>query len=166
MSPSTSPRRSVLRPLPLLGLALAALALAALAPRRRGRDWTTARLDSAPEELVVPDDFDPVFFEGQGFPVHSRWVKEGAHAYGELEVFVLPHAVDGLDCKNIQESAGLGVTGHGVPIVGWIERADRLYFLYRETFGRADEERCDTGPSWRIYPIYGFNAVFSFEPAT
>lgn len=56
-----------------------------------------------------------------------------------------------------------GLTGHGVAIVGWIEYHERLYFLYRETFGRADEERADAGPAWRIYPVWCFNEVFAFE---
>lgn len=58
-----------------------------------------------------------------------------------------------------------GPSGHGVVIVGWIEKADRLYFLYRETFGACDEEREDCGPAYRIYPIYGFNEAFAFQPA-
>lgn len=57
----------------------------------------------------------------------------------------------------------LGPSGHGVLIVGWVEQDDRLYFLYRETFGGCDEERVDCGPSYRIYPIYGFNEIFAFE---
>ena len=56
-----------------------------------------------------------------------------------------------------------GLSGHGIVIVGWIERDERLYFLYRETFGRADEERADAGPAWRIYPVWCFNEVYAFE---
>jgi len=58
-----------------------------------------------------------------------------------------------------------GPSGHGVVIVGWIEKADRLYFLYRETFGACDEEREECGPAYRIYPIYGFNEAYAFQPA-
>lgn len=331
------------------------------------RPWiTTAPLDSAPAAFVVPDYFDEVFFQGQGFPVHSTHVREGRYSIGDAELFVLPYAVDGLDYKNIQETpeqvarvnaelgpdppwrtdesrrmghykclsvsasliadwftlagggelgeyvsvldgrryrgmdpkaldslyyerartepdvfvltdedhldpisgvrvpygavgfarilgeesarpgprsvrdvqldreyaydftsvgplrplriegggldvraaasrypreaservraalaehgpllAGIrvrfaalhgvfdarrigdvplvGVTGHGVVIVGWIERKDRLYFLYRETFGRSDVETAASGPSWRIYPVYGFNEIHAFR---
>ncbi len=56
-----------------------------------------------------------------------------------------------------------GPSGHGVVIVGWIEKDNRLYFLYRETFGACDEERPDCGPAYRIYPIYGFNEAYAFE---
>jgi hypothetical protein len=58
----------------------------------------------------------------------------------------------------------VGSSGHGVVIVGWIEKDDRLYFVYRETFGDCDEERVDCGPAYRIYPVYGFNEVFAFRP--
>lgn len=57
----------------------------------------------------------------------------------------------------------VGPSGHGVVIVGWIERDRKLYFLYRETFGNCDEERVDCGPAYRVYPVYGFNEVYAFR---
>lgn len=56
-----------------------------------------------------------------------------------------------------------GVSGHGVVIVGWVEKEGRIYFLYRETFGGCDEERVDCGPAYRIYPVYGFNEIWTFR---
>ncbi len=58
----------------------------------------------------------------------------------------------------------VGSSGHGVVIVGWIEKDGRLYFLYRETFGGCDEERVDCGPAYRMYPVYGFNEIYAFRP--
>ncbi len=60
----------------------------------------------------------------------------------------------------------VGASGHGVVIVGWIEKNDRLYFLYRETFGACDDELIDCGPAYRIYPVYGFNEIFAFTNAS
>lgn len=59
----------------------------------------------------------------------------------------------------------VGPSGHGVVIMGWIEKHERLYFLYRETFGDCDEEQVDCGPSYRLYPVYGFNEAFGFVHA-
>lgn len=59
----------------------------------------------------------------------------------------------------------LGPSGHGVVIVGWIEKGDRLFLLYRETFGDCDEEQVDCGPAYRIFPVYGFNEIFAFRRA-
>ncbi|MFN7967607.1 MAG: hypothetical protein U0V87_18180 [Acidobacteriota bacterium] len=59
----------------------------------------------------------------------------------------------------------VGPSGHGVLIVGWIEKNDRLYFLYRETFGDCDEETVECGPAYRVYPVYGFNEAFGFSHA-
>lgn len=57
----------------------------------------------------------------------------------------------------------VGPSGHGVVIVGWIEKQGRLYFLYRETFGDCDDEQVDCGPAYRIYPVYGFNEAYAFR---
>jgi len=54
------------------------------------------------------------------------------------------------------------VSGHGVVIVGYAEQGGRTYFIYRETFGEADEESEDAGPSYRVYPVHGFNEAYAF----
>jgi len=56
-----------------------------------------------------------------------------------------------------------GLTGHGVMIVGYVEQDGKTYFLYRETFGKCNEELPECGPAYRILPIYGFNELIAFE---
>ena len=54
------------------------------------------------------------------------------------------------------------VSGHGVVIVGYAVQDGRTYFVYRETFGEADEESEEAGPSYRAYPVHGFNEAYAF----
>jgi hypothetical protein len=54
------------------------------------------------------------------------------------------------------------VSGHGVVIVGYVEQDGRTYFIYRETFGEADDESEEAGPSYRAYPVHGFNEAYAF----
>ncbi len=56
------------------------------------------------------------------------------------------------------------MTGHAVAIVGWIEQGEDLYFVYRETFGEYDTTSSYGGPAYRVYPIFGFSEVYSFQP--
>ncbi len=55
------------------------------------------------------------------------------------------------------------LTGHAVVIVGWIEQAGDLYFVYRETFGKHDETTSLGGPAYRVYPVFGFSEVYGFR---
>lgn len=351
-----------------IATALLVIAAVAVLYRLFPADRSTAPLDRAPEQLIVPEYFDPVFFLGQGFPVHRQHVLEGERLVGDTRVYVLPHVATALDYKNVQETSSqvekvnalyspsppwryrperrlghykcmstsastlldwqllqreqllpsyesildekhyrgvdprsldslyyeaaqrdpdrfaltdsdhldpvsstpvpfslagfaalierlsadrqsvlvqdaqlplrhpldlsalqplraiqvlepeldwrvifrfypkqrsqalrealqqygpllagvkirfsalhgvfrdtrlgdlpiLGASGHGVLIVGVIERADRLYFLYRETFGPCDEEQADCGPAYRIYPVYSFHEAYAFASA-
>ncbi len=54
-------------------------------------------------------------------------------------------------------------SGHGVSIVGYIQKDDNTYFVYRETFGLANKETAESGVSYRMFPIYGFNEVYAFS---
>ena len=56
------------------------------------------------------------------------------------------------------------MTGHAVAIVGWIEQGEDLYFVYRETFGEYDTTSSYGGPAYRVYPVFGFSEVYSFQP--
>lgn len=53
-------------------------------------------------------------------------------------------------------------SGHGISIVGYIQKDDHTFFVYRETFGLGNEETPEYGVSYRIFPIYGFNEVYAF----
>ena len=54
-------------------------------------------------------------------------------------------------------------SGHGVSIVGYIQKDGNTYFVYRETFGFANKETPESGVSYRMFPIYGFNEIYAFS---
>jgi len=54
-------------------------------------------------------------------------------------------------------------SGHGVSIVGYIEKSGHTYFVFRETFGLANEETEKSGVAYRMFPIYGFNEIYAFS---
>ena len=53
-------------------------------------------------------------------------------------------------------------SGHGVAIVGYIEKDGHTYFIYRETFGLSDSDSSDAGVAYRMYPVYGFDEMYAF----
>ena len=53
-------------------------------------------------------------------------------------------------------------SGHGVSIVGYIQKDNHTYLVYRETFGLGNEETPDFGVAYRIFPVYGFNEIYAF----
>lgn len=54
-------------------------------------------------------------------------------------------------------------SGHGVSIVGYIQKDGNTYFVYRETFGLSDKETTESGVAYRMFPVYGFNEVYAFS---
>ena len=54
-------------------------------------------------------------------------------------------------------------SGHGVSIVGYIQKNGNTYFVYRETFGLANQETSESGVAYRMFPIYGFNEIYAFS---
>jgi hypothetical protein len=55
------------------------------------------------------------------------------------------------------------ISGHGIVIIGYIRQNDRLYFVYRETFGEFDELTSQGGPAYRVYPGHAFNEAYVFH---
>lgn len=55
------------------------------------------------------------------------------------------------------------ISGHGIVIVGYIRQNERLYFVYRETFGQFDELTSQGGPAYRVYPGHAFNEAYTFH---
>lgn len=64
----------------------------------------TTALDRAPDTLVVPDYYDEVFFQGQGFPVARRFVVTGTRDVDSMRIHVLPHFDTGVSYKSMQET--------------------------------------------------------------
>ncbi|HQF30325.1 MAG TPA: hypothetical protein PLJ34_02665, partial [Hyphomicrobiales bacterium] len=53
--------------------------------------------------------------------------------------------------------------GHCVVIVGYVKQNGRVYFIYRETFGKYDVESEKGGAAYRVLPVHGFAKAFAFR---
>jgi hypothetical protein len=64
----------------------------------------------------------------------------------------------------VRRLAGSKLSGHGVVLVGYIRQAGRVYFIYREVFGKFDKGWTGGGPAYRLYPVHAIYEAYSFYP--
>jgi len=110
------------------------------------------RLDDPDFPITVPDDY--------GTPVTAERLAQALDTWG---VLLGQHMRRELDGDPADSAFGTGV--HSVQIVGWGERDEKLWFVYRETFGETSRRYLEDsflGPSFRIMPIEYFYQAFAF----
>lgn len=98
--------------------------------------------------------------------MHTRLLVDALERYGPVLAGIRVRFASSGGVISATSAARLAIpniSGHGIVIVGYIRQEDRVYFVYRETFGRFDELTSHGGPAYRVYPGHAFNEAYVFH---
>jgi len=98
--------------------------------------------------------------------LHGRLLVDALERYGPVLAGIRVRFASSGGVVSATSAARLAfpnISGHGIVIVGYIRQEDRVYFVYRETFGPFDELTSHGGPAYRVYPAHAFNEAYTFH---